>query len=125
MHADKAMCQTVDRQTVEALLALGPQGPQPKTVIYTSGVWVYGNTGSAQADETSPLNPPRQVARRQAVEQLVLAASGVRVVVIRPGCVHGRQGGLTDMWFAGGPRRNRSKRSLTGATAGPWSMPTT
>jgi nucleoside-diphosphate-sugar epimerase len=91
----------VDRQTVEEFLALGQQGPQPKTVIYTSGVWVYGNTGAGLADETTPLNPPRLVARRPAAEQLVLAASGVRGIVIRPGCVYGRQGGLTGMWFAG------------------------
>jgi len=90
----------LDKQTVEFLLSLAKQGPQPKTLIYTSGVWVYGNTQGTLVDETTPLNPPRMVARRPATEQLVLTAGDVRGLVIRPGCVYGYQGGLTGMWFA-------------------------
>jgi len=90
----------IDKQTVEFLLSLARQGSQPKTLIYTSGVWVYGNTQGKLVDETSPLNPPNLVARRPVTEQLVLNAAGVRGLVIRPGCVYGYQGGLTGMWFA-------------------------
>ncbi len=90
----------IDQQTVEFLLSVARQGPQPKTLIYTSGVWVYGNTRGALVDETTPLNPPKLVARRPAAEQLVLEAAGVRGLVLRPGCVYGYQGGLTGMWFA-------------------------
>jgi nucleoside-diphosphate-sugar epimerase len=90
----------LDTQTVEFLLSLARQGPQPKTLIYTSGVWVYGNTHGKLVDETTPLNPPKLVARRPATEQLVLGAADVRGLVIRPGCVYGYQGGLTGMWFA-------------------------
>jgi len=90
----------LDKQTVEFLLSLARQGPRPKTLIYTSGVWVYGNTQGSLVDETTPLNPPKMVARRPATEQLVLNASDVRGLVIRPGCVYGYQGGLTGMWFA-------------------------
>jgi nucleoside-diphosphate-sugar epimerase len=90
----------LDKQTVEFLLSLANQGPRPKTLIYTSGVWVYGNTGKALAEETTPLNPPKLVARRPAAEELVLKASDMRGLVIRPGCVYGYQGGLTGMWFA-------------------------
>jgi nucleoside-diphosphate-sugar epimerase len=90
----------LDKQTVEFLLSLARQGPRPKTLIYTSGVWVYGNTPDSRVDETTPLNPPRMVARRPATEQLVLNAGDVRGLVIRPGCVYGYQGGLTGMWFA-------------------------
>jgi nucleoside-diphosphate-sugar epimerase len=52
-------------------------------------------------DETTPLNPIKLVAWRPAHEQLVLGASGVRSIVIRPGCVYGGAGGLTAQWFAG------------------------
>jgi nucleoside-diphosphate-sugar epimerase len=90
----------LDRQAVEFLLSLAKQGPQPKTLIYTSGVWIHGNTLGALVDETSLLNPPKLVARRPATEQLVLNTAGVRGLVIRPGCVYGYQGGLTGMWFA-------------------------
>jgi nucleoside-diphosphate-sugar epimerase len=97
----------LDKQTVESLLSLGKQGPQPKTVIYTSGVWVYGNTQGNLVDETTPLNPPKLVARRPATEQLVLGSSDVQGIVIRPGCVYGRQGGLTAMWFGGAVKEKR------------------
>jgi len=90
----------LDLQTVEFLLSVARQGPQPKTLIYTSGVWVYGNTRGALVDETTPLDPPKLVARRAAAEQMVLDAAGVRGLVLRPGCVYGYQGGLTGMWFA-------------------------
>jgi nucleoside-diphosphate-sugar epimerase len=35
------------------------------------------------------------------VEELVLKDNQVRGLVIRPGCVYGKQGGLTGRWFAG------------------------
>ena len=72
-----------------------------KTIVYTSGVWVYNNTGESSVDESAPLNPPKHVAWRPAVEQMVLNAPGVRSIVIRPGCVYGKQGSLTGNWFKG------------------------
>jgi nucleoside-diphosphate-sugar epimerase len=89
-----------DRAALDVLLAAAKEGPQPKTLIYTSGVWVHGQTGSQPADETTPLKPARAVAWRPAHEQRVLEAKGVRGLVLRPGCVYGRQGGLTGSWFA-------------------------
>ncbi|MCP5419000.1 MAG: NAD-dependent epimerase/dehydratase family protein [Gammaproteobacteria bacterium] len=91
----------LDRQAVEAMLATATSGAQPKTLIYTSGVWVFGDTGGQQVDETTPLNPPNLVTARPATEQRVLQAKNVRGLVVRPGCVYGRRGGLTGMWFGG------------------------
>lgn len=91
----------LDRKTVEFLLGLGATGPQPKTLVYTSGVWIYGDTGGSMADETTPVNPPAAAAHRPAVEQMVLTARATRGVVIRPGDVYGGRGGLTGMWFTG------------------------
>lgn len=88
-----------DRAAIGALLSTSPRGPQPKTLIYTSGTWVYGNTGDRLVDETTPLAPPPHVTERPASEALVLNAPGVRGVVLRPGCVYGRQGSLTGLWF--------------------------
>jgi nucleoside-diphosphate-sugar epimerase len=110
----------LDLQTVEFLLSLAGHGPRPKTLIYTSGVWVYGSTRGMLVDETAPLNPPRMVARRPATEQLVLAAGDVRGLVIRPGCVYGYQGGLTGTWFSGAV--HEKNLSAVGDGGNRWTM---
>lgn len=89
----------LDRLMIDALLNT-KRGAQPKTVIYTSGVWVYGDTGDELVDETAPLRPARQVKIRPEIERLVLEHPHVRGLVIRPGCVYGGRGGLTGMWFS-------------------------
>ncbi len=72
-----------DKTAIETLIEAGRRGARPKTVIFTSGAWVHGDTGDRMVDE-----------------QLVLQASGLRGLVIRPGCVYGGPGGLTAPWFA-------------------------
>jgi nucleoside-diphosphate-sugar epimerase len=62
--------------------------------LYTSGIWVVGDTGGREADESTPLNPAPLVAWRPAHEQLVLQSPGPRGVVIRPAMVYGRGGGF-------------------------------
>ena len=88
-----------DEGAVDALIEAGRRGSQPKTLIYTSGVWLHGDTGGKLVDETDPLKPIKLVAWRPAHEQLVLQAKAVRGLVIRPGCVYGGRGGLTGGWF--------------------------
>ncbi len=75
--------------------ALDALAGSSKPFLYTSGLWVMGNT-KKDADEDSPLDPPPIVAWRAAVERRVMeaAARGVRSVVIRPATVYGRGGGL-------------------------------
>ena len=67
-----------------------------KPLIYTSGVWVMGNTGDKLAGESSPLRPPPISAWRQEVEKMVLDARERKVcgVVLRPATVYGRGGGI-------------------------------
>ena len=65
-------------------------------LIYTSGVWVLGNT-TGVADETTPVNPLPLVTWRAAAETQVLDAGGA---VIRPGCVYGGKQALLAQWFA-------------------------
>lgn len=91
----------VDRAAMETLLGVAERGPRPKTVIYTSGVWVHGDTGEGMADETLPLNPAGMVKARPDIERRVLEHPQVRGLVIRPGCVYGGRGGLTGLWFEG------------------------
>lgn len=67
-----------------------------KPFVYTSGIWTYGDTGGRVVTETSQATPTPRVAWRSAVEREVLlsAAEGIRSVVIQPGVVYGRGGGL-------------------------------
>lgn len=88
-----------DRAAVEGLLEATRRGAQTRTFIYTSGVWVHGDTRGALVDETSPLDPLPLVTWRPPHESLVLDAEGVRGIVIRPGCVYGGPGGMTGSWF--------------------------
>ncbi|HEV2446314.1 MAG TPA: NAD-dependent epimerase/dehydratase family protein [Candidatus Sulfopaludibacter sp.] len=87
-----AEASQLDRGAVEAIL--GGLRSSGKPFLYTSGVWVMGNTGGQTADETSPVNPTPLVAWRPAHEQLVLQAQGIRGIVIRPAMVYGRGGGI-------------------------------
>ncbi|MBA3270937.1 MAG: NAD(P)H-binding protein [Acidobacteria bacterium] len=108
-----------DRDAIETLLSsLTPAASgEPPTFIYTSGIWVLGNTTKA-ADEEMPIDPVAHVAWRPAHEQRVLDAgqNGVRTVVVRPGIVYGGSRGivsdllkdaLNGMMRVIGPGKNR------------------
>lgn len=110
-----------DREAIETLLA-SLEGSKagsaaPPTVIYTSGVWVLGNT-TKPADEEAPLDPAPHVAWRPLHEQRVLEAGsrGIRTIVVRPGIVYGGARGivsdilkdaLNGMMRVIGPGKNR------------------
>jgi nucleoside-diphosphate-sugar epimerase len=84
----------LDEAVVDAMLeALEGTG---RPFIYTSGVWVMGNTRGRVLGEVSPLDPPAEVAWRPAIERRVLDAveRKIRTVVIRPAMVYGRGGGV-------------------------------
>lgn len=102
VHAafDSARGIPKDRAALETLLEAGRRGAQPKTLLYTSGVWVHGDTRGALVDETSPLDPLPLVSWRPPHESLVLASDTVRGIVLRPGCVYGGRGGMPGSWFA-------------------------
>jgi len=88
---------TADAVAVAAMLSVLAFSGKP--FVYTSGVWVYGDTGGVVVDETTALNPAPIASWRAPVEESVLgsAARGVRAIVIRPGIVYGRGGGLPGM----------------------------
>ena len=81
--------EEADRIAVDTFTATG------KPIVYTSGVWVLGNTD--RADEASPVNPLSLVSWRPAHEERVLGAGGA---VLRPGCVYGGKQSLLADWFA-------------------------
>ncbi|HEX8494307.1 MAG TPA: SDR family oxidoreductase [Pyrinomonadaceae bacterium] len=93
-----------------------------KPFIYTSGVWVMGNTNDRVADEETPLDPTPLVAWRPAIEQRVLAASerGVRSIVLRPAMVYGRGGGSVGEMIQSG--RQKGVVRFVGTGENRWSL---
>lgn len=61
-----------------------------KPFVYTSGLWLHGNTGDAPATEESPFAPPMVMSWRPAVEQKLVDAKDVHTIRVRPGLVYGR-----------------------------------
>ena len=88
----------VDRQAIDALLGAAARRAdrgQPATVVYTSAIWVLGNT-TGQAAEDAPLRPTPHVEWRPEHERLVLEAGRglLRTAVVRPGIVYGGSRGI-------------------------------
>lgn len=107
----------VDRAAAEAL----QDGAGARPYVHTGGVWVYGDTDGV-ADEDAPLSPPRITAWRLENEKRVLARAGTgeRPVVVMPGLVHGRSGGLVETFYAA-PGRETGSVPCVGDGANHWS----
>ncbi len=92
-----------DRKLVEYLLDAVAQSDGLRRLVYTSGVWVLGDTAGKLVDESaSTKHPAELVAWRPAVEEVIDngMARGITAWTIRPGVVYGGSGGLTGMMFA-------------------------
>ena len=106
-----------------ALRALaGALAPRGARLIYTSGVWMYGNTYPHSADETMSPNPLAIVAKRPDLEAIVLRATqdGLHAIVVRPGDVFGRGGGLPAMWVQSA--RDEGAARIVGDGGNHWPM---
>lgn len=96
---EKQALETMLSAQTQASQADGPSTPlgagKPRVFVYTSGVWVLGQTVKA-ADESAPLNPPPHTQWRPAHEDVVLSAfsAALRTVVVRPGIVYGGGRGI-------------------------------
>jgi len=94
---DQARGPEADRSAIDTLVEVARAGraDRARLLIYTSGIWVLGET-PAPAAEDAALNPTPLVAFRPAHEQAVLSAAGdgLRTAVIRPGIVFGRSRGI-------------------------------
>ena len=88
----------VDKQAVENLLTAASRrvaAGKPAAFIYTSGLWVLGDT-QGQATEDAPVTPASLVAWRPEHERSVLerGATGIRTAIVRPGVVYGGSRGI-------------------------------
>ncbi|HEX2060514.1 MAG TPA: NAD-dependent epimerase/dehydratase family protein [Thermoanaerobaculia bacterium] len=111
VHTAQSKQNTVeaDRAAVDTFTSLG------RFFVYTSGVWVLGNTKGAH--EGSPVNPLSLVAWRPPHEELVVGAGGV---VIRPGCVYGGKQSLLASWFANA--QQKQPLQIVGDGQNRWAM---
>lgn len=100
---------------------LGAVDTDHEAFIYTSGVWVYGDTGGKTIDETAPLNPIPLVAWRPAMEKKVQDAQRhkLRTIVIRPGLVYGGTGGLVGMMLG---QAKANQLAIVGNGKNHWQM---
>ncbi len=102
-----------DRTALDALLDAARLGERPRTVVYTSGCWVLGDTGGEVADEDTPVEDPAEVVGwRPRHEQIVLEADGeegLTTAVVRPGLVYGGAGSLTGRLFATAEREGAAE----------------
>lgn len=88
-------------ENVLALIEAAKGTGRPRSIVFTSGVWVLGDTRGL-TDEAAPADhPAAAVTWRVPQESAVLAAGDDRVAtaVLRPGIVYGRKGGFVTQWF--------------------------
>lgn len=112
--SDSGLLEEMARQSDVAVHAAVDYGPDPRALdetgvtamlsglngggclLYTSGTWVFGDTGEGIADEETPRAAIAEVHWRPAIEDHVMARGGI---VIRPGVVYGGGRGMTVEWF--------------------------
>lgn len=89
--------EAVTRAMVGALEGTG------KPFVYTSGVWVLGESGPRELHEDSPLRPVDAVAWRAPLETWVrhAATRDVVAMIVRPGIVYGRSAGIPALMARG------------------------
>ena len=88
---------SIDRATVQALAAALHRAARPAALIYTSTLFVLGNSEGEVLTEFSKPRPQTYVPHRAEIEQLVLSLGSERVAtsVVRPGMVYGGGDGGT------------------------------
>lgn len=99
-----------DQRSLEAIRAAARDG-RVRRLLYTSGVWVHGDTAGQVVDEAAALHPAELVRWRVAHEEVALdlADDEVAVVVFRPAILYGESRGIIGGLF----NEARTKRTVT------------
>lgn len=88
----------LDKNMIVRFIDAAKNSAKIKKLIYTSGTWVYGSSEEILTAE-SEINPIKAVSWRPAIEKLVIDNPYLNGIVIRPGCVYGGQGDMTNDLF--------------------------
>jgi nucleoside-diphosphate-sugar epimerase len=90
-----------------------------KPYIHISGAWIYGD--NTAISEESQLNPPAMVAYREPIDGRVVAAQGMRGVVVVSSLAYGDGGGGIPGLLLGSPRDDAGNLIMLGAGQQHWS----
>lgn len=90
----------LDHTLTSLLLTALATADASKTLIYTSGCWVYGNTADSVASESTPHDPLPAFSGAPDTARLVLKDQRVRGMVILPAMVYERDGGVLEPMIA-------------------------
>ncbi len=90
-----------------------------KPYIHISGVWIYG--ANTSITEESPIEAPPMVSWKEPIQRRVLAASGMRGVVIVSSLAYGDGGGGIPGLLLGSPRDDAGNLMTLGTGQQHWS----
>ena len=107
----------LDAAVVDA--AIEAFGANDKPYAHISGLWTFGSNTSIT--EESPFNPAQMVAWQPALLQRLLAASGMRGVVVVSSVAYGDGGGGVPGVLLGSPRDNEGNLIALGTGQQHWS----
>lgn len=110
----------LDKTTVKELINGIKMTGEVKKLIYTSGTWVYGNTADKIINERNAANPIKVVSWRPEIDEMIISNPYIDGVVIRPGCVYGMKGGMTNDWFDS--IRKNNEINIVGDGSNHWPM---
>lgn len=111
----------VDQRALETFRQAAQDG-RIRRLLYTSGVWVHGDTGDAVLDESAE-RAPLEISRwRAAHEDFVLdmVENEMTPVILRPGIVYGESRGILGTMFA--EARDRHTLSYPGDGTQYWPL---
>ncbi|KAJ6505405.1 hypothetical protein C8R45DRAFT_972593 [Mycena sanguinolenta] len=87
--------RTTLERTIKAAAALRPPNAPLLSYIYTSGIWVQGDSRTEIVTDTTPITRPIDlVAWRPELEQLIVRSTAVNGIVVRPALLYGRSASL-------------------------------
>ena len=95
----------VDTQALRQLVEAAKH--PAKKLLYTSGCWIYGETGPTPAAEDAPLFPATLAMNRPELERIVAGGlrDGIEPIILRPGIVYGRAAGIPAMFVTSAHER--------------------
>ncbi|MCU9838564.1 NAD-dependent epimerase/dehydratase family protein [Ruegeria sp. WL0004] len=83
----------VDRAAMEALVMASRDTGQRPRLIYTGGIWLYGDTGGQVRDETAPFDPVTPWGWMLDTVAMLEASEVTDLAVLHPGVVYDSDGG--------------------------------
>lgn len=109
----------LDKNMIVRFIDAAKNSAKIKKLIYTSGTWVYGSSEDILT-ENSEINPIKAVNWRPAIDKLVIDNPYLNGIVIRPGCVYGGYGNMTNDLFDS--VINKNSANLIGNGSNRWPM---